>query len=195
MLQTSIRIAGISFPVIIIRSKRKTLALSVSSDCRVIARAPLKMPEYMIGEFIVSKAEWIEKRAAVIEERNKQLEGLEHFSADQIKAMADEAGKIIPERVKYYASLIGVTYGRITIRNQKTRWGSCSAKGNLNFNCLLVKAPSEVLDAVVVHELCHRKHMDHSKEFYNEIYKVYPEYDQWDSWLKDNGRILVGRMI
>ncbi len=194
MAQTNVRIDGIPASVEIIRSKRKTLSLCVSSDCRIIARAPLKMPEYLICEFIISKSDWIKKHLALNAEKNKQLEDEEMFSADEVSRMAEKALKIIPERVKYYSELIGVTYGRITIRNQKTRWGSCSAKGNLNFNCLLVKTPPEVLDAVVVHELCHRKHMDHSKQFYEEIYKVFPEYKKWDRWLKDNGRSLIRRM-
>ena len=84
-------------------------------------------------------------------------------------ALADQAVKTIPEKVRYYAPLVGVTYGRITIRNQRTRWGSCSSKGNLNFNCLLMLAPPEVLDSVVVHELCHRKEMNHSKMKWNQL--------------------------
>ena len=86
-----------------------------------------------------------------------------------IKELADKARIFIPERVKYYAEVIGVDYGRITIRCQKTRWGSCSSKGNLNFNCLLMLMPSEVIDYVVVHELCHIKQMNHSKAFWKEV--------------------------
>ena len=84
----------------------------------------------------------------------------------ELQVLADEALRVIPERVRFYAPVVGVTYGRITIRNQRTRWGSCSAKGNLNFNCLLMKAPPEVLDYVVVHELCHRLEMNHSPRFW-----------------------------
>ena len=83
--------------------------------------------------------------------------------------MADQAVKTIPEKVRYYAPLVGVTYGRITIRNQRIRWGSCSSKGNLNFNCLLMLAPSEVLESVVVHQLCHWKEMNHSKMKWNQL--------------------------
>ena len=83
----------------------------------------------------------------------------------------------------------------ITIRNQKTRWGSCSDKGNLNFNCLLMLAPVEVIDSVVVHELCHLKYMNHSEKFYEEIYRVYPEYDSgMEVALKENGTAIVRRM-
>lgn len=194
MPQKTIDLTDIPVSVEIIRSGRKTLSVSVSPECHIIARAPLNMPENVIIEFIISKSSWIEKHIRLNREKNKQLMETELFSSEDIRKMADTAVKIIPERVRYYAELIGVTYNKITIRNQKTRWGSCSSKGNLNFNCLLVKAPPEVLDSVVVHELCHRKHMDHSKQFYEEIYKVFPEYDKWDRWLRDNGRILVRRM-
>ena len=113
---------------------------------------------------------------------------------EDIRSLAEQAMKMIPERVAYYAPRIGVTYGRITIRNQKTRWGSCSAKGNLNFNCLLMLAPPEVVDSVVVHELCHRKEMNHSKKFYEEVLKVFPDYWKWHRWLKDHGAALMKRM-
>ena len=109
------------------------------------------------------------------------------MTLDKIKALADQALEIIPTRVEYFAKIIGVTYGNITIRNQKTRWGSCSSKGNLNFNCLLMLAPPEVLDYVVVHELCHRKQMNHSKAFWTEVEKVFPDYKKSIKWLKEEG--------
>lgn len=85
---------------------------------------------------------------------------------------------------------MGVTYGRITIREQKTRWGSCSSKGNLNFNWRLIFAPEYVLDYVVVHELAHRKEMNHSKAFYAVIESVLPDYQTAKKWLKDHGHEL-----
>ena len=86
---------------------------------------------------------------------------------------------------------VGVTYGRITIRNQRTRWGSCSAKGNLNFNCLLMKAPPEVLDYVVVHELCHRLEMNHSPRFWAQVERVLPDYKVSRKWLREHGNELM----
>ena len=116
------------------------------------------------------------------------------LTMDEIRQLADTALEVIPERVKYFAPLVGVTYGRITIRNQRSKWGSCSSKGNLNFNCLLMLAPPEVIDSVVVHELCHRKEMNHSDRFYAEVLRVFPDYHKWDKWLKDNGSILMSLM-
>ena len=100
----------------------------------------------------------------------------------------------IPKRVEYFAPKIGVRYGRITIRNQKSRWGSCSSKGNLNFNCLLMLTPPEIIDYVVVHELCHRKEMNHSFQFWALVEKVLPDYRERRKWLDENGGVIIGRM-
>ena len=97
----------------------------------------------------------------------------------------------IPQRVKKYAPLVGVDYGRITIRMQKSRWGSCSSKGNLNFNCLLMAMPEEIRDYVVVHELCHRKQMNHSDKFWAEVEHVLPDYKASKKWLRDNGERIM----
>ena len=93
-----------------------------------------------------------------------------------------------------FAALVGVTYGRITIRAQKSRWGSCSGKGNLNFNCLLMLCSEDVRDYVVVHELCHRKELNHSPRFWAEVEKVLPGYKVQRKWLKDNGGGLIRRL-
>lgn len=104
------------------------------------------------------------------------------------------AKKVIPEKVAYYARLMNVTYGRISIRKQKTRWGSCSNKGNLNFNCLLMMMPPEVLDYVIVHELSHRLEMNHSKRFWAQVEKVIPDYKTQKTWLKEHGIEIMIRM-
>ncbi len=112
----------------------------------------------------------------------------------EIRRLTDEARSYIPHRVTHYADLLGVHPGRITIRCQKTRWGSCSAKGNLNFNCLLMLTPPEVIDSVVVHEVCHLLEMNHSKRFYEHVYRVYPEYKEHHGWLKKHGPELMARV-
>lgn len=178
----------------VIRSRRKTLALQIAEDGHLIVRAPLRCPETEIAAFIGKSRRWIETHTEKVIQRNRELEQLPAFSRQDIEDMARRAVDVIPGRVRYYAEKLGVTYGRITIRNQRTKWGSCTSKGNLNFNCLLMAAPPEVLDSVVVHELCHRLHMDHSKAFYAEVRRIFPEYDKWNRWLKDNGAALIRRM-
>ena len=183
-------IYGLSYEVK--RSSRKTLSLSIRQDGSLLVRAPLWLPESEIRRFLLEKQDWIRKNASKVR-KVAETAAAEPFSEEELKTMARQAAEVIPERVSFYSRQIGVTYGRITIRCQKTRWGSCSSKGNLNFNCLLMKTPPEVLDSVVVHELCHRKEMSHSARFYTEVLRVFPEYRRWERWLKENGGALMAR--
>lgn len=180
-------------PVQMIRSKRKTLAIQIN-ESGLIVRAPMRMSERDIMAFLLEKQVWIEKHWKKRSEQKKVSDSLPPLTNEDLQALADKALAVIPPKVEYYARLIGVTYGRITIRNQRTRWGSCSDKGNLNFNCLLMLMPDEIIDSIVVHELCHRKHMNHSKEFYAEIEKVFPKYKECQKWLKEHGAEIMGRM-
>ena len=82
---------------------------------------------------------------------------------------------------------VAVPYGRVTVREQRTRWGSCSSKHNLNFNWKLILAPPEALEYVVIHELCHLIHLNHSERFWAEVKKRMPEYESWKRWLKLHG--------
>ena len=179
--------------VTVIRSNRKTEAIQVNSDRSVTVRAPRSASEKDIEEILKKKKAWISKHIEKIKETKERFEAepTEKLTREKVIALAEEALKVIPERVEYFAKVIGVTYGKITVRNQKTRWGSCSSKGNLNFNCLLMLAPPEVLDYVVVHELCHRKQMNHSKAFWLEVEKVLPDYKEARKWLKEEGSQMI----
>ncbi|MSU80978.1 M48 family metallopeptidase [Anaerobutyricum soehngenii] len=179
--------------VTVIRSNRKTVAIQVNSNLSVTVRAPRSASEKDIEEILKKKEAWISKHIEKIKETKERVEAepTEKLTREKVIALAEEALKVIPERVEYFAKVIGVTYGKITVRNQKTRWGSCSSKGNLNFNCLLMLAPPEVLDYVVVHELCHRKQMNHSKAFWLEVEKVLPNYKEVRKWLKEEGSQMI----
>ena len=174
----------------IIRSARKSLSLQITPQGQVLVRCPNRMPKREIEAFVESKREWLRKHLSKIEARPK----LPTLSLEEIQALADRALQDIPERVRRFAPLVGVSYGRITIRNQRTRWGSCSAKGNLNFNCLLMLCPEEVRSYVVIHELCHRKQLNHSALFWTEVERVMPDYKRCRKWLKDNGGALIARL-
>ena len=175
----------------VIRSDRKTLSLQVRPK-GLIVRAPRRVSEAQIAEFVKRHRRWIETHLARVQDA--EAEALPPLSMKEIDALADRAMEVIPARVRYYAEKLGVTYGKITIRNQRTRWGSCSSGGNLNFNCLLMLTPPEVIDSVVVHELCHRLQMNHSPAFYAEVLRVYPEYHKWHGWLREHGSAILGRM-
>lgn len=173
----------------VIRSSRRTMAIQVCPDLRVLVRAPRRVSDKEIADFVKREEAWILKTIEKYKARGarQQAENLEPLSDNDIRQMAEKALKVIPERVKYWSGLMGIGYGRITIRNQRTRWGSCSNQGNLNFNCLLMLVPDEVLDYVVIHELAHRREMNHSAAFWAEVAKYKPDYKKSVKWLKDNG--------
>lgn len=182
----------------IIRSNRKSIEIQLCSDGHIRVRAPFFMTDAEISDFIKKKSGWIEKHRNRMKERQKkrgQEAPVQRLSLQDIQALADQAVCVIPDKVRYYAGKIGVDYGRITIRNQKTRWGSCSGKGNLNFNCLLMLVPEEVLDYVVIHELCHRREMNHSRKFWAEVEKIMPDYKDKRDWLKENGEEIMSRAV
>lgn len=172
----------------IIRSARKTFAIHLTPNGRVLVRCPRQMTDAQVRTLVVQKAHWICTHLP------KQTSALPPLSREEVSALARQAALIFAERVAFFAPQLGVSYGKITIRCQKTRWGSCSSRGNLNFNCLLVMAPPEVLDYVVVHELCHRKQMNHSTAFWQEVEKIMPDYQNRRGWLKSHGSALMARI-
>ena len=182
------------FPVKVIRSRRKTISLQITPEGQVLLRSPYGVSKEELQRFVDEKRDWLNKNLQKVQQRQQEASHAGSLSLEEIRALADRAKDVIPQRVAHFAPLVGVSYGRITIRNQRTRWGSCSGKGNLNFNCLLMLAPPEVLDYVVVHELCHRKEMNHSPRFWAEVARVLPDYQQRRRWLKEHGGALVQRM-
>ena len=175
----------------LIRSDRKTVSLRVLEDGSAEVRAPLFMPKRDIDRFVRSKEAWIaEARKRITSERENAGPG---FLDWELKEMAERMRILLPPLLKDWSATLGVSYGRVTVRNQKTRWGSCSSEGNLNFNCLLAEAPPSVLRYVVVHELCHRKEMNHSSRFWALVGSTCPDYRESVRWLKTEGRTLMAR--
>ena len=182
-----------SLPVHVIKSSRKTVSIELKTD-EILVRAPKRMCDAEIQTVIAKKRSWIEKHYWVMQERQNKFKQLAPYTKEELNELTEKARTIIPQKVKTYAERIGTDYGHITIRHQRTRWGSCSSKGNLNFNCLLMLFPDEVIDSVVVHELCHRKHMNHSAAFYREVETVFPQYHVCQKWLKENGAAYLYRL-
>ena len=181
----------VQFPYQIIRSSRKTMAIQITPAGEVLVRCPRRVSEGRIREFVASKASWVEKHLADLKSRPR----LQTLSEEDLKRLAEEACRVIPSRVAELGPRVGVTWGKITVRAQVSRWGSCSSLGNLSFNCLLMLAPPEVLDYVVVHELCHRKEMNHSARFWAEVERVLPDYRSSRKWLKENGAGLLAGIM
>ena len=176
----------------LIRARRKTLSIRITQEGNLEIRAPLGMPKGEIEAFLKEKAQWIEThRAKVLAEYAQGQEA--PLGEEEILTLAEQMRQRLPETLNHHAASMGVTFGRVTIRCQQTRWGSCSSRGNLNFNCLLMLAPEEVLDYVVVHELAHRKQMNHSALFWQEVERECPDYKKSLRWLKDRGGALLSR--
>ena len=173
----------------IIRSDRKTISIQIQPDGTVVVRCPRRMKAADIRTFVTSKSEWITKHLS-----QRRTAPASILSEQEIEILREKTRQLVVDRAAYYAPIIRVRYNRIAIRTQHTRWGSCSSKGNLNFNCLLALVPDDVLDYVVVHELCHLKQMNHSDAFWAEVRKTLPDYRKSKEWLKVNGRYLISKL-
>ena len=177
----------------LIRAKRKTLCIQVKNGT-IIVKAPLRASKKSILAFVDSHKAWIEKQKKKEEEEQKAAAALPALTQEELSALTAAAKEYFPPVVRRYAALMNEEYGKITIRCQKSRWGSCSTKKNLSFNCLLMLTPEAVRESVVVHELCHLKEMNHSRRFYEKVYCFCPDYDRQNRWLKENGPLLIKRV-
>ena len=179
-----------AWEVKVIRCRRKTIGIRIDDAGRITVRAPLRTSEAEIRRVLESKRTWIEKTLEKVSARAQVPKLTEGELEDLVKL----GRKVIPARTAEWARQVGVTYGRVTVKKQKTLWGSCSAKGNLNFNCLLLRCPEDVMDYVIVHELCHRKELNHSRRFWEEVERILPAYRTPLKWLKTEGQALISRM-
>lgn len=176
------------------RSKRKSAAIKITADMQIVVFVPLYVSDNEIERMVISKSKWIDEHMLKVQSAIDERSKLEKITFEQIKELADQAVEYIPKRVKYYAEKENFVYNKITIKNLVSRWGSCSTKGNLNFNCLLMLTPDYVIDYIVVHELCHLREMNHSEKFWAEVEKIMPDYQRAELWLKQNGGNLISRM-
>ena len=181
----------------LIRTSRKTIAIQITLDGDVTVRAPRDCEKAEIDDLIRDRREWIEEKRAEFlaqkrecEKKQEQFPKITPESEREFRRLAKEK---IPKRVALFAEQVGVDYGKITIKDTKSRWGSCSYQGNLNFCWRLILAPEEVLDYIVVHELCHRLELNHSARLWAEVKRVLPEYEKSKEWLKENGLALLER--
>ncbi len=169
----------------VIRSSRKTMALQIKPDLTIVARVPRHTTDEEVRRFIEGHRHWIIKNVMKMAAIDRNRPGGDIPPWQEVtRAQRDRIKEKIADRVRYYSGMMRVTVGRISVRDQKTRWGSCSAKGNVNFNYRLFYMPEELLDYVVVHELAHRKHMNHSPAFWAEVARYCPDYKNCRKALK-----------
>ena len=208
----------------IIRSKRKTLSLTINENAELIVRAPKRLSIEKIQDFINEKENWINRKKRLIENQIKDVTSNhnkllylgnlfpinveqnaskelfftgEEFIANSIepdslslsikKWYKNKFKEIALPRVAYFANKHNLMVNQVRIKNQKTMWGSCSSKNNINLNYLLLMAPMGVIDYVIVHELVHTIHRNHSTDFWDSVESIMPEFQEHKRWLKKNG--------
>lgn len=178
----------------VVYSRRRTLGLEVRADGRVILRAPKGLSNQAVMDFVKERQAWIVQKWFETERIRRQKAERPPRDYEQNPALEaqyrKEARRRITERAAYFAEKMGVNYGRIAIKAAKTRWGSCSARGNLNFHWKLILMPPAILDYVVVHELAHRIEMNHSPRFWTQVERILPDYRERRRWLKENGGLI-----
>ena len=165
----------------IVYSKRKTLSLCVK-DGALVVKAPYGTGRDRIESVVSSHSEWIRKHIEKQVEKNRKYDSLSDADIKKLRKLAKD---ILPRKVAYFADIMGLKYGRITITGAKTRFGSCSSKGNLAFSYRLMLYPNEAIDYVVVHELSHLVQMNHSPAFYKVVASVLPDYKKRMKMLKE----------
>ena len=208
----------------IIKSKRRTLSLSINENAELIVRAPNQISNKRIEEFIIEKSKWINKNKNLMQSRINEMNnsdsdylflgniyplikvyenpnkidfnGTEFITSienqDKFKASLKSWYKIkfkeiaIP-RLNYFSDKYNLKINQVRFKNQKTLWGSCSSKNNINLNYLLVMAPMLVIDYVIIHELVHTVHKNHSENFWNAVETIMPDYKKAKKWLNKNG--------
>ena len=228
----------------IVRSKRKTVCMSVNKDGSVTVKAPLRYPtDKEIADFVNQKIDWILKQREIQQDRedmrlvrrfetdysfpylgeerlvemqrgkknvfsyedgkiviktpyydalesdydvDENKPAIKKLQTDLKKWYKKQAATYITMRVDFYKDIIGVTVNSVSIKSRKTQWGSCDSNGDITFSWRLVMARPDAIDYVVIHELCHRKHMDHSREFWNLVQKYMPDFKVQKQWLEEN---------
>ncbi len=173
-----------------INRRAKSTILTIHPDGRIVVTTPRKVSVEVVEQFLKTKSVWIEKTFTKFEDgRQKEISGPKKFSVAESKGYRDHARTLALSRLTYFNQFYGFQYSRVTMRNQKTRWGSCSKRGTLSFNFRIALLPSHLADYIIVHELCHLKEMNHSERFWKLVTKTVPDYKACRSELRKEYRI------
>ena len=165
----------------LVRSRRKTLAIEVTREAKVVVRAPLRCPQHQIDAFVESRRAWIE---SALQRQKARLAQHPPLTEAETEALRRKAKAYLPGRVSYWANRMGLHPAAVKITSARTRFGSCSSQNNLCFSLYLMQYPAEAIDAVVVHELCHMRQRNHSPAFYAEVERWLPDYRAREKLLK-----------
>jgi len=184
MTKKQIKINGKNIEYALRRRKgSRSVRLAVYPDGAFVVTAPKWYPVYIINRFLEEKAQWIWEKLKEVDfgalAERKKTDGKNYQEQKELARL------IIAERIRFFNRNYNFAFQRVAIKNQKTCWGSCSRKGNLNFNYKIINLPEELRDYVVVHELCHLRELNHSHRFWELVAKVVPEYKMLRNKLKN----------
>lgn len=185
-MQRSIKIDNKEIDYKIRRSNRaKRLRIAVYCDTSIVITVPLGINENKVERFIVEKTNWIISKLKYFEQFKHNFimdNSKENYLKYKFKAL-----KLAERKIEHYNKVCNFKFNKINIKNQKTRWGSCSKKKNLNFNYKIVLLPERIADYIIIHELCHLKEFNHSRKFWNLVAKLTPDYLNIKEELKNKG--------
>lgn len=167
----------------LIRSSRRTLGLEITADLRVVVRAPLRCPQKEIERFVTAHEDWIARKLVTQRERAAATASRQ-VTPDEEARLRTLAAEVIPRRVAYYSALMGLTPTSVRITSAQKRFGSCSGKNGLCFSWRLMQYPPEAIDYVVVHELAHIRHHNHSAAFHALVAQYLPDHRAWRALLR-----------
>lgn len=153
--------------------KRRTLAVTVDRNANVIVYVPAGLSEEKVQAFLEDHRAWILRHRS---ERLAKIAASPEETPERIAFLRREARRILPDKVRYYSSLMGLYPTGLTVTAARTRYGSCSAKNRISFSCFLMEKPEAAIDYVVVHELAHIRHKNHGSAFYACIARYLPDY-------------------
>ena len=165
----------------LVRSRRKTLAIEVTREGTVVVRAPLRCPQKTIDSFVAGRRDWI---AGALQRQTERAAAHPPLTEAEIASLRQQAKAYLPGRVALWSQRMGLAPAAVKITSARTRFGSCSSKNSICFSLYLMQYPPEAIDAVVVHELCHMRHRDHSPAFYAEVERWLPDYRQREKLLR-----------
>lgn len=154
--------------------KTRHVRITIHHDGRVIVTKPRFTPDYFAKKFVAQKSQWILEKVEKF--KTAPMPFLQKSSRKEYLQHKDEALMFVTNKIRHFNAIYQYEYGRISIKNQKTRWGSCSKRGNLNFNYRILFLPENLADYIIVHELCHLEQLNHSKNFWESVERVVPEY-------------------
>ncbi|MBQ9551642.1 MAG: M48 family metallopeptidase [Clostridia bacterium] len=180
--------------IIVKKVKAKSFSIRITPDGKAELRVPLRTSRRTVEDVIRRYRPKIEEMARKQQKVAAEFGALPALDEKALASYTKQTRQLLSERLDGFAAQIGVTYHRVSVKKQVSRWGSCSGKGNLKFNCLLSLLPPDVADYIMVHELCHLKQLNHSPAFWAEVARVLPQYRQSERWLKRYGHILLGQL-